>query len=86
MVVVAVAALVGAAFAILFSFAVGSYVCGEGDCEGSSAPLVIACVGVAPLLGMLVESVRRRGHPWYWFIAAAFIYAFWGVVSLSLWG
>jgi multisubunit Na+/H+ antiporter MnhB subunit len=84
-IVVAIAALVGAGFTIFFSFVLRSLSCGEGDCgEGFLAMLVIACAGVAPLLGMLVESVRRRGHPWYWFFAAAFVYAFWGVVLLSL--
>ena len=86
MVVLAIAALVGAAIAVFISFVVRALACGEGDCAGASAPLVVACAGVAPLLGMLVESARRRGHPWYWFFAAAFVYAFWGVVFLPLFG
>lgn len=87
MVVLAIAALVGACLAIAFSYLVHELACGEGDCyAGYSAMLVIACAGVVPVLGMLVESARRRGHPWYWFFAAVFVYGFWAVVFLSILG
>jgi hypothetical protein len=86
MVVVATAALVGATAALAISFVARSVGCGEagGHCGGGTALLVIACAGVVPVLGMLIESGRRRGHPWYWFVAAAVVYALWGVVLLSL--
>jgi len=62
--------------------------CGEagGECSGNTALVVIACVGLVPVLGMLIESARSRGHPWYWFFAAAFVYGFWAVVFMAVVG
>jgi hypothetical protein len=58
----------------------------SGDCGGGTALLVIALVGLAPVVGMVVESARRGGHPWYWFFASLFVYGFWAVVFLSFLG
>jgi uncharacterized protein (DUF983 family) len=88
MIVFAAAALVGAGFAVFITVISRAFACGEGssdDCTAGSALLVISGVGVVPVLGMLVESARRRGHPWYWFFAAVIVYALWGVVVLSVW-
>ncbi len=88
MVVVAAAALIGAAAAVAISFVARSVGCGEanGDCGAGTALLVGACAGAIPVLAMLIESGRRHGHPWYWFVAAAVVYAFWAVMFLSFVG
>jgi hypothetical protein len=85
---IAIVGLLGVAAAIFFSLVIRAFGCDDADgCSGGGTALVvIACAGALPVIGMLVESRRRRGHPWYWFIAAAFVYAFWGVVFMSLAG
>ena len=88
MVIVSVTALVGAGLAVFITVIGRAFACGEGssdDCAAGSALLVISAVGVVPVLGMVVESARRRGHPWYWFFAAVIVYVLWGVVLLSVW-
>ena len=92
MIVVSVIALVGAGIAVLVSWLLRALICGEvfsndsEDCGGGTALLVIALVGLAPVLGMVVTSTRRHGHPWYWFFAGVFVYGFWAVVFLSFLG
>ncbi len=92
MVVMSTIALVGAAIAVLVSWVARALICGEvmssdsNVCGGGTALLAISLAGLVPVVGMVVESARRRGHPWYWFFAAVFVYGFWGVVILSLAG
>lgn len=92
MIVVSVLALVGAAIAVLVSWVLRALICSEvlenrsDSCEGGTALLVVAMVGLAPVVGMVVESTRRRGHPWYWFFAGVFVYGFWAVFFLSFVG
>jgi hypothetical protein len=89
MVVVSLAALVGAGVAVFFSWVVNEIAC-EGaaspeDCgHGGTALLTIALIGLVPALGMVVESARPGGHPWYWFLAGALVYGFWAVVFASV--
>jgi zinc transporter ZupT len=84
---IAIAGLLGAGVAVFFSLVVRAFACEDGDCSGGgTALLVIACAGVLPVIAMLIESRRRRGHPWYWFVAGAVVYAFWGVVFTSVVG
>jgi hypothetical protein len=92
MILVSVMALVGAGIAVLVSWLLRALICGEvfssdsDDCQGGTALLVIALVGLAPVVGMVVASTRRRGHPWYWFFAGVFVYGLWAVVFLSFLG
>jgi hypothetical protein len=92
MIVVSVMALVGAGIAVLVSWLLRALICGEvfsndsDECGGGTALLVIALVGLAPVIGMVVASTRRHGHPWYWFFAGVFVYGFWAVVFLSFLG
>jgi hypothetical protein len=89
MIVVSLLALVGGGIAVLVSWVLRALICGEvldnssDSCRGGTALLVVALVGLAPVVGMVVESARRRGHPWYWFFAGVFVYGFWAVVFLS---
>ena len=48
--------------------------CLDRGCGGGAGVLTIALVGLVPVLGMVVESTRRRGHPWYWFFIGACVY------------
>jgi hypothetical protein len=92
MIVVSVLALVGAGIAVLVSWVLRALICGEvlesrsDDCRGGTALFVVALVGLAPVVGMVVESTRRHGHPWRWFSAGALVYGFWAVVFLSFLG
>jgi hypothetical protein len=83
---IAIVGLFGAGAAVFFSVIARAFVCEDGDCSPGTALLVIACAGVIPVVAMCVESLRLTGHPWYWFVAGAVIYAFWGVVFASLAG
>ncbi len=46
----------------------------------STTQLVVAIAGIVPASGMLVQSIRGRGHPWRWFYATAIVYAVWAVL------
>jgi hypothetical protein len=85
---IALVGLLGVGAAVFFSLVIRAFDCEsyDGCSGGGTALLVIACAGALPVIAMLVESRRRRGHPWYWFVAAALAYGFWGVVFLSLAG
>ncbi len=83
---IAIAGLFGAGAAVFFSLVVRAFGCEGGDCSFGTALLAIACAGVVPVAAMLIESFRRTGHPWYWFVAGAFVYGFWGVVFMSGFG
>jgi hypothetical protein len=37
------------------------------DRRGNAAVVALARAGVVSVIGMLVESRRRNGHPWHWF-------------------
>lgn len=43
--------------------------------------LYAALVGLAPVLVMLVETLRRRGRPLVWLGVAAAVYAVWAVLA-----
>jgi hypothetical protein len=83
---IAIAGLLGAGAAVFFSVVVRAFGCEDGDCSPGTVLLVIASAGVRPVTAMLIESFRRTGHPWYWFVAGAVVYAFWGVVFASVVG
>jgi hypothetical protein len=85
MVAVAIVALLGAVAAVAISVVARSIACGEssGDCDGGTVLVVIASVGLLPTLGMVAESSRRRG-PWYWFLGAALVYAFWTIAFAAI--
>jgi hypothetical protein len=54
----------------------------SSDCSGAwvSGQLFIAIVGLVTALGAVVESCRRSGHPWRWFLAAVLVDTVWGFV------
>jgi hypothetical protein len=84
MMIVAGLVVVGAIAALAISLLVRQLACGLGH-EGCTATegfasSVFALAGVFPALGMFVASARRRGHPWRWFVATAFVYFWWGLV------
>jgi hypothetical protein len=81
---VAIAGLLGVGAAVFFSVVVRAFGCEDGDCSPGTALLVVSCAGVVPVIAMLIESFRRTGHPWYWFVAGAIVYAFWGVLFMSV--
>ena len=56
----------------------------EADSVCSAAggyQLYAALVGLAPVLVMLVETLRRRGRPLVWLGVAAAVYAVWAVLA-----
>lgn len=79
MVIVAFLVVLGAVFvAGLTQVARG--ICEDSECSSEGRILlIVAVVGLVPALAMLIESGRRRGHPWPWFFATVFIYAIWAV-------
>jgi hypothetical protein len=90
MIVVSVAALVGAGVAVFYSWIYREFACNptfpsdSESCSGQNALLVIALVDMAAAIAMVAESRRPRGHPWYWFFGGALVFAVWGVVFASL--
>lgn len=88
MMVVSAIALVGAVVAVVISWVAKEIQC-EGvasrdECGGGEWLLAVALLGLVPVVGMVIESARRRGHPWYWFLVGAFVYGFWAIVFQSL--
>ena len=86
MFIVGMLVLAGALVVSYLAFVIRAVDCGadsESECSQESlTQLVIACVGVAPAVGMVVASARRRGHPWRWFLATVVIHAFWIIFIL----
>ena len=83
MVIVAVLIVLGAAFAVGLAWIAREIECSAeaySECSGEGmVQLIIVIAGLVPALGTLVESGRKRGHPWLWFIATVLVYAVWGL-------
>jgi len=88
MIVVGVVTVIGAGLAALFSLFLYSFGCEfDSTCDTPGlVQLLIALGGVPPALATLVESARRRGRPWRWFLLTAWVYALWGVFLAALTG
>jgi hypothetical protein len=86
MVAVGVLTFLGACFAA-FVANVWRWVdcCSESGLEANpeaKTQFVVALMGIVPAFGMLVQTVRGRGHLWPWFYATTFVYVVWGVLVI----
>jgi hypothetical protein len=82
--------LVGASCAVFFALVLAALTDAYCSDDCSTTPSVlqlgIAIAGLVPALVALVQSVRERGRPWRWMLAAAFVYCVWGAFLLILIG
>lgn len=80
---VACLTLLGAGYLAFFAYLLRIIDCHEDTgsvCTTSGlVQLLIALAGLVPALGMMVQSLRGRGRPSYWFAATAVVYVTWAI-------
>jgi hypothetical protein len=82
-VLVGLAACLGAAVAVFYSFYQRALDCeaDSGECSGPGTTLlVIAVVGAVPAVGTLVAGARAGGNTGRWLLATAVAYGLWAVI------
>jgi hypothetical protein len=83
MVILSGLGVLGAAFVVYVALLVRWLECDGENASGCSTggliQFVLALIGLALAIGMLVASARARGHPWRWFAAAIPVYALWAI-------